>query len=317
MWAGQAHPGSPGRIRFPRGPQQDVWEARPLAPHGADRRARRSTPPSAGPEAQGELGHEEAPRCSEQARVLAAPNGRRAAFPPTWWRMKRLGPERSPGREASALKPLFPGGLPRRLRGGGLSDWPVRTPGDGHGGSGEANSSVRTGQGREDTARGWGRGRSRQRKPPDTHGRARTHTGLGSARVVPRGPRGTLPRAEPWGSPGTTGQPPWAPRGPPRHGGCAPGLGGRAGEEPRGLAPGPRRAPGPPGPPGRLPPRFPAPPRPPLTYLPRSSAHRRPRTGRPQAARRHDGCSACLFKSGSLSPRSAQAQRSGPKLSGS
>ncbi|XP_053067813.1 translation initiation factor IF-2-like [Acinonyx jubatus] len=90
------------------------------------------------------------------------------------------------------------------------------------------------------------------------------------------------------------------------------GSAGGRGRSRGGWLPG-RAEPRAPGPPGRLPPRCPAPPRPPLTYLPRSSAHRRPRTGRPQAARRHDGCSACLFKSGSLSPRSAQAQRSGPK----
>lgn len=116
-------------------------------------------------------------------------------------------------------------------------------------------------------------------------------------------PAGDPPWRGPVGSEGAGSQPPRAPGGPPRHGGCAPGLRGRAGEEPRGQAPGPRRAP------GCLPPHGLGPPR---CFSPASPAPAHPAGLRPGAQKPRSVSTVvlCLFKSGSWS----RPQRAGAKV---
>lgn len=167
----------------------------------------------------------------------------------------------------------------------------VRIPGT----PGEEGGSVSLGSGRpgiQDTARGWGTGRGGKRKAPVC--------GPGRVQSSPR--EGTLPGADPWGPSGAASQPAWAPGGPPRHGGCAPGSTGGGGAEGAG-------SPAPPSP-GLFPSPLPGPAAPLLTCLPGFGAQRRSQTRRPQAALNHDGCSACLFKYGSLS----ELQRAGAKV---
>lgn len=120
------------------------------------------------------------------------------------------------------------------------------------------------------------------------------------------GPEQPPRRHPPWrgsvGARGAASQPARTPGGPPRHGGCAPGSTGGGGAEGAGSPAAPS--------PGLFPSPLPGPAAPPLTCLPGFGAHRRSRTRRPQAALNHDGCSACLFKSGSLS----ELQRAGAKV---
>ncbi|XP_072861509.1 uncharacterized protein [Chlorocebus sabaeus] len=134
--------------------------------------------------------------------------------------------------------------------------------------------------------------------------RRRTHAGRGYEKApwVPQGARpgagfpasrGTV------GVPGSREPPPGLPGGPPRHGGCAPGLRRRAGEEPGGWLLGRAELPAPArclphAGPRRAAPHLPLQ----LRRSPQASglAHYRPPAD-------HDGWSACLFKSGSLSWR--------------
>lgn len=126
--------------------------------------------------------------------------------------------------------------------------WPARTPGDARGEGEEASPSVWAGQGRKDTAWAWGRGRGGKRKAPEL---APTSTASGAASVqnrpgqsCPTRASGDPPTRGAAGVPGSYGPTPVGSRGAATSRRVCPGA-RRAGEEPRGPAPRPRRAPGP------------------------------------------------------------------------
>lgn len=239
----------------PRGAQSTflraVYEAAPLpprkkppqrpprrpalaGPRGRKRRAARRKP--AGPQPA-------APRSPAAQEPRRAPRGLSAA---AQWA--------APAGEVKALRPPFLDGPPAVLSGQRAVGRGCPPGADARAARGGEKRGPRT----EDTAQGCGKGRHRRRKAPV----CRPGRGQSGPRGAPslawiRGGPGE-PRANPLGSRGAATSRRVCPG--------APRAGGRAGEEPRGLAPAPRQAPGPgpppsprPDPPRHFSPAFPAP----------------------------------------------------------
>lgn len=293
------------QIKFQHLPQKNDAQSSPQPPQRKEPISERLAAfyPLRGRRPRKHRGHEEA-QCSFEETSLWVPNGRCSAFHQKESRRKPLGPERSPGRHGPVSRTgsgsespaaAFPGGPSCDAFGTeGRGYEPGTDPGNARGGGVQAYPPALAGWG-PSTQPGDGQG--------DAAGRERLQCAdLAGARADPAKPP-SLARTR-GGPRAAASQPPWTPGGPPRHRGCAPGSAGGGGAE---------GARSPAAPSVGLPPSpWPGPAAPPLTCLPGFRAHSRPRPRprRPQAALSHDGCSACPFKSGSLSG----PQRAGAKV---